>query len=262
MKGQDVAVKIVLCLFLALPVQACYYLQSDSTPLRTLFYSHTGATNQTEPAKELLVLLPGIRDYPEYFQQHEFIDVLHARHMPVDVLAVNAHYRYYARRSLLQRLKEDVVDPAFAQGYQRIHFMGVSLGGYGALLYMREYPDDLSCVILLAPYLGEPQHYEHLIKGGEAASAVLNDAANIWPWFVSLDQKNRSRIYLGYGRGDTYAESHQLLSSYLSNTQVMVIDGDHRWATWQRLWPRLLTKTKFPADAFVSFAGESERLEP
>src|SRR5690554_1606675 len=128
MKGRGSLVKFLVCVFVALPVQACYYLQGANTPIRTILYSAPADVARDEPVKDLLLLLPGIRDYPEYFQQHNFIHALHGKGIPVDVVAVNAHYRYYATRTLLDRLKEDVVDPAFARGYERIHFAGISLG--------------------------------------------------------------------------------------------------------------------------------------
>lgn len=263
MKAQDSLVRLLLCVFLTLPVQACYYLQSANAPIRTIFYSAPADADREEPVTDLLLLLPGIRDYPEEFQQHDFINALHGAGSPVDVIAVNAHYRYYATRTLLMRLREDVVEPAFARGYERIHFAGVSLGGYGSLLYMREYPEDVSSIILLAPYLGQPSHYAHLLHPeAEAIPEALHDEANIWPWLISLDAKSRSKIYLGYGRGDSYAESHQLLREYLPYTHVMVVDGDHRWATWQQLWPSLLAKTQLSSKFFAVLGPDTTRTEP
>src|SRR5690606_11144079 len=162
---------------------------------------------------------------------------------------------------LLARLKEDVVEPAFAQGYQRIHFVGISLGGYGSLLYMREYPEDVSSVILLAPYLGEPEHYQHLLRAdGDAPPGATDDAANIWPWLLSLDPRSQSKIHLGYGRNDGYVDSHRLLSQYLPASNVMVVDGGHRWTTWQLLWTRLLAKTQFPDS--VAVLGSERQAAP
>lgn len=235
--------KLLLLMLLAIGLPSCYYLQSARTPLRTIFYSPTGEYAGREKPKDLLILLPGIRDYPEYFQEHEFINAIRSSGLAVDVIAVDAHYRYYAKRNLLDRLKEDVVLPARAMGYERLHFAGISLGGYGILLYMREYPEDVSSALLLAPYLGEPEHYAHLLQvGAPAITAALEDEANIWPWLVALKHSERSKISLGYGRSDTYAESHQLLGRQLPKGQVMVVDGGHRWSTWQLLWPRLLSK--------------------
>ena len=113
---------------------------------------------QAQPAAhadDLLVLLPGIGDYASAFAQHGFVEQLHAAHYNIDVVAVNAHFKYYEARNLVEQLHQHVVLPALAQGYQRIHFAGVSLGGFGVLLYQREHPELVTSAILLAPYLGE-----------------------------------------------------------------------------------------------------------
>lgn len=248
--------KIILPVLLALGLQSCYYLQSAQAPIRTLSYPIASETSGGRAAKDLLILLPGIRDYPEAFEKHRFIDAINQSGVAMDVLAVDAHYRYYAKRNLLDRLKEDVVEPSFAKGYQRLHFAGISLGGYGALLYMREYPEDVSSVLLLAPYLGEPEHYAHLLDPSTPpAASVLEDEANIWPWLKTLSYSQRLKIFLGYGRSDSYAVSHNILANLLPSGQVKVIDGEHRWTTWQLLWPQLLASAGF-SDSLVLYSEQ------
>lgn len=263
MKLRRASSRILFCIFLILPLQACYYLQAADAPIRTLFFPQPGSNNDAPSSSTLVLLLPGIRDYPEYFQQHEFIDLLHASGAQVDVVAVNAHYRYYSRRNLLMRLKEDVIEPARARGYRQIHFVGVSMGGYGSLLYMREYPEDVSSVTLLAPYLGEPEHYRHLLQAhSEPVAGVMEDAANIWPWLLSLDAESQAKIQLGYGRADSYVESQRLLSNYLPVANVMVVEGGHRWTTWQVLWERLLAKARFADSIAVLGSDGPARVVP
>src|SRR5690606_11951883 len=160
---------------LVLPLlQSCYFLQSANKPLETIHYSLSPAGETT---KDLMILLPGIGDYPDQFERHEFLAALQG--MPVDAVAVNSHLAYYTERNLLTRLKHDVVEPAFEQGYERLHFVGISLGGYGILLYMRSHPEDVSSAILLSPYLGEPEHYHYLL---DSAARPDGGEENIWPW--------------------------------------------------------------------------------
>lgn len=252
--------KLLLLVLLAVGLPSCYYLQSAKAPIHTIFYSHAGES--AEGTKDLLILLPGIRDYPEYFQRYEFIAAVRLSGLPVDVVAVGAHYRYYARRNLLERLKEDVVMPARAMGYERLHFAGISLGGYGILLYMREHPDDVNSALLLAPYLGQPEHYAYLLEAAAAVDgATLEDEANIWPWLVALDESQRSKIFLGYGRSDSYSASHRLLSRQLPPNQVLVVEGDHSWSTWQLLWPRLLAMAPIPK-ALATADSPAGRSQP
>ncbi|MGQ9426028.1 alpha/beta hydrolase-fold protein [Gilvimarinus sp. F26214L] len=234
------SIGITATLLAMLALQGCYYLQPSRAPIETVFYPAHGEL-RADTVKDLVVMLPGIGDYPEAFARHQFVGELQASGLPLDAVAVNAHLGYYNQRSLLIRLKEDVVDPAKAQGYERIHFVGISLGGYGTLLYMRNYPEDVSSAILIAPYLGRPEHYAHLTTDG--MEPVL-ERENLWPWLQSLSGETLARIYLGFGASDTYAESHQLLRDMLPRDHSTVVAGAHRWTTWQRLWPELLLQAQ------------------
>lgn len=226
-----------MALALAL-LQACYYLQSADKPIETIYYP---IASVAEPAaKDLMIMLPGLGDYAETFEQNGLLDVLREREFAVDVIAVNAHMGYYANRTLLSRLYEDVVAPAMEKGYRRIHFMGISLGGYGALLYMREHPQQVSSAILLGPYLGEPDFYGYLLDTAAARKDVV-DEGNIWPWLEGLPEEDRNKIYLGHGKTDKYAESHRLLSGFLPPSNTISVSGGHRWAVWREIWPSLLT---------------------
>ncbi len=64
----------------------------------------------------------------------------------------------------------DVVLPARAAGYDTIWLAGTSLGGIGALLYLRDHPDDLAGVLALAPYLGEEGVIREIERAGGPAS--------------------------------------------------------------------------------------------
>lgn len=229
----------------AISLQSCYYLQSAREPLSLIHYPFSGIDESStdERPKDLMVLLPGIGDYPDQFQRHAFIADLREQKLPVDAVAVNAHIGYYTERNLLIRLKWDVVEPAFAQGYERIHFVGVSLGGYGTLLYMRSHPDDVASAILLAPYLGEPEHY-HYLRDVAGSGEPAQGEENIWPWLEQLPDEALGKIYLGYGRSDQYADSHQLLASLLPQEHSLAITGGHTWSTWQLIWPQLLSRSE------------------
>lgn len=105
------------------------------------------------------MLLPGIGDYASAFADHSFVEMLRDEHYGIDVVAVNAHFKYYEAHNLVEQLHQHIVLPALVQGYRRIHFAGVSLGGFGVLLYQREHPELVASAILLAPYLGEEVDY-------------------------------------------------------------------------------------------------------
>lgn len=233
--------KRVMTVVLAIvALQSCYYLQSAVEPLETNVYS--AAPESDTEAKDLVIMLPGIGEYPETFQRNGLIDDLRKLELTLDVVTVNAHLGYYSARTLLWRLKQDVVEPAFSKGYERIHFVGISLGSYGTLLYMREYPEDVNSAILLGPYLGEAEFYRYLLEATAPPANV--DEGNIWPWVENLPEESLSRIYLGYGEKDQYAQSHRLLSDYLPVKHTVTVGGAHNWPTWKKAWKRLLPKVQ------------------
>lgn len=230
------AVFVALSLLVLLLLQSCYFLQSANKPLDTVYYRLSQAGDAT---KDLMIFLPGIGDSPDQFERHEFLAALQG--MPMDAVAVNSHLAYYTERNLLTRLKQDVVEPAFAKGYERLHFVGISLGGYGIMLYMRSYAEDVSSAILLSPYLGEPEHYRYLL---DSAARPAEGEENIWPWLSQVPARELEKIYLGYGESDSYVQSQSLLRQLLPDDNSLAVDGGHTWATWEVIWPELLSRAE------------------
>jgi pimeloyl-ACP methyl ester carboxylesterase len=101
------------------------------------------------PREVLVIFLPGIGDFAEDFESRGFIESLEQSELKADAIAVDAHYGYYARRSLHERLAEDVVLPARSRGYSQIWLVGISMGGIGAALvtsrYTERYRQPASC---------------------------------------------------------------------------------------------------------------------
>lgn len=221
-------------------LQGCYFTQKAVIPIQTVFYEAPAA----ESGRQLLVFLPGMGDGAEAFYEHGFVQAAQQRYPQLDVVAVNAHFKYYMDRSLIDRIYEDVLAPAQQSGYQKIYMAGISLGGFGALLYQRERPDDLNAIALFAPYLGDDEFYEHLVAGTGEPQAV-EKPENIWPWVESLGEPARLKIYLAYGEADKFAVANQALASQLPANNVITSSGKHRWTTWIPLWDELLDKSTF-----------------
>src|SRR5687767_673482 len=100
----------------------------------------------------LVVMLPGIKDRAEQFLVAGFVDG-GATSDAFDVVVVEPELSDYLSGSIVERLRTDVIEPAQARGYDDIWLLGVSIGGYGSLLYAGEFPADIRGVVLLAPYL-------------------------------------------------------------------------------------------------------------
>jgi pimeloyl-ACP methyl ester carboxylesterase len=197
----------------------------------------------------LAVLLPGIVDEPRDFVRHGFIDAARAHGLPLDVLAVDAHFGYYARRTVVQRLREEIIGPARESGYDEVWILGISLGGLGALLYAREYPEDVAGLILFAPFLGHPPVIDEIRQAGGIASwqPGLVEASDfervLWSWLAGYGNGDaRPPIHLAFGEQDRFAPANRLLGELLPRSHVLITPGGHDWGTWRRQWRTLLER--------------------
>jgi len=219
---------------------SCYYLQSVSTPIKTMEYNSQAGTESNKNHRQLMVLLPGIGDRATVFSKFGVIDAIRKNNPTTDIIAVEAHFKYYEARTIVERLRKDIIKPAIAAGYHEIYLGGTSLGGFGSLLYLKQYPDELTKIFILAPYLGDEQDYQYLLKN-EAAPQAPRDV-NIWAWLTLLPESTKNKIYLAYGADDKFAIPNGLLKKHLPEEHTVSQDGKHNWKTWAKLWPRLLEK--------------------
>lgn len=219
---------------------SCYYLQSTSIPVKTINYSQQNATGENKSDRKLMVLLPGIGDGASEFNKHGVVDAIRNIYPNMDIIAVDAHFKYYQARTIVHRLRQDIIKPALDAGYSEIYLGGISLGGLGSLLYIKQYPDDISKIFILAPYLGDKQDYSYLIDN-TAAPKVPRDV-NLWPWLTQLPDETKNKIYLAYGLNDKFEIPNGLLADRLPQDHTVTQMGKHNWKTWAKLWPMLLAK--------------------
>jgi pimeloyl-ACP methyl ester carboxylesterase len=236
----------------ALSASGC--VPSAKTPMPTISFDQ----ERSPQHPLLLVFLPGRGDAGASFATEGFVDSVRRAGVQADIMAVDAHLGYYLEHKLLQRLKEDVIVPAKQQGYRQIWLVGISLGGFGALWYDIENPGDLAGVVVLAPYLGEPEIIGEVSRAGGLAAwnppqdGVIDDQHKIWRGLKTYVQREKSgnRLFLGYGLQDRFAEADGLLAAVLPSDQVYSTAGGHDWPTWRALWDGMLQN--------LTFAGEWE----
>lgn len=208
--------------------------------------------------KDLVIALRGLGGSVKDFEEYGFVDALHSAYPQFDLICPDAHFGYYRERSLLTRLQQDVILPAQAAGYERIYLVGVSLGGLGSLLSLREDPELYQQVILLAPYSGDDDLHEavenYLAEGGQAPwesdefSGSEKSIAELWQWLLSQSQLMHSgNIWLAYGTEDRLS-GHQLLASQLPENRVVTMEGGHRATVFVELWRRILSQRPFSLD--------------
>ncbi len=242
----------------ALLLAGCGGLRKSTAPLATVLE----AQRCTRQADTLLVMLPGAYSTPEEFEREGFVEAVRDNRLAVDVMLVDAHLGYYNDRSVLERLSADVIAPARRQGYRQIWIVGISLGGFGGLLYAQTHPGELAGVVAIAPYLGDRTLSTDIANAGGlakwngpldtgAATPRTPNETQLWQWlrgFAGYTQTAGARppLYLGYGLDDRFAFSHRLLAGALPAERVFTTEGGHDWPEWRRLWQRMLPTLSLP----------------
>ena len=151
----------------AAPLAGCSLLLRPSPVKLEVLYDNA-ACDARAPA--LLVLLPGVNMAPEELRREGFVAAVRQHHAAVDVAIAGAHMGYVQDRSVLKRLREDVVGPARAQGYRPIWLAGISLGGYLAMAYAMRHPGQIEGIFALAPYLGRRALWQEVADAGGPAA--------------------------------------------------------------------------------------------
>ena len=206
------------------------------------------------PAEALLVMLPGVGIKAEDFAEHGFVRAAQESEA-VEIVAARPDLDLYLDGTIAAELERAIIAPARAAGLARIWFLGISLGGMGALLHARACPSGAEGILLLSPFLGTPGLVAEVVgAGGLGAWQPGNVAANdherqMLAWLkahVAAPPRPPS-LYLGYGRDDRFARGHAMLGDRLPAARVVLSEGGHDWETWLALWQRLLALRPFAA---------------
>lgn len=214
----------------------------------------------------LLVLLPGIGDRGESFRSNGFVE--DARDQGCDFALVDATFEYYLAQEAVPRVATDVLYEARRYGYQKIWLVGISLGGYGAVLTARAHPELVDGVVLIAPMLGLPPRVDTVVEEVVAAGGLhqwdnvtLSDYRHdfqeprlVWTWLRehAVEPRVDRPLVLGFGAADRFAPRHEVLADALPSTSVFRTEGGHDWDTWRRLWQGIIAERPW----------ERERTEP
>lgn len=226
-------------------------LQPSPVPMEVIRDSR-GCRDTLAPV--LLVMLPGIYMEPVEMQREGFVEALRQRGRAVDVLIVDSRIDYVRDDSILRRLRNEVMQPARAQGYQQIWLAGISLGGFLAMIYAMAYPGEVAGLVALAPYLGPPELVTEIAAAGGAAGWQRSghrlgpDALErqVWDWLAE-PPASAPPIWLGYGNDDRFVAAHRLLRERLPTGHSDSVPGGHDWAPWRSLWSRWLDRDLLPA---------------
>lgn len=239
-------VGILLGVLFLLMCSSCSYFANR--PLDILEYKSEAST----PTKNLFVFMRGLGGNHQSFDDAGMVDDVISRDISFDMIAPNAHFAYYAERTLIQRLHDDVIVPAVSQGYTNIWLVGVSMGGLGSLMYFKEKPEYISGIFLISPFLGYEEIIEEVSDAGvrswEPGSYDPDDdwERMFWHWIRdSVDGKKTIPIFLGFGEEDKYSKGQRLFSTVIPPKRVLSQSGEHDIPTFTSLWNRFLTEKMY-----------------
>jgi len=249
-----VSIRWVIIYAVLLPVMlltGCF--APGKVPLEVLKYESTPERN-----KNLIVFLRGmggtlncIFSCHECFEKVGFVEAVRMRELPYDMIAPNAHFGYYNDRTLIVRLKEDVIQPAKAMKYEKIWLVGISMGGLGSILYLKEHTKNIDGILLLGPFLGDRLIIDEIYSAGGIDQWEPGDYDEeddwqrmLWHWLKEYIRHDSVHppIYLGIGTEDFNYQSHKLLASALSPEHVIEVSGKHRFSTFKRIWDIFLDR--------------------
>ncbi len=226
--------------------------------------THLKLADASARSDTLLVFLPGAFLKPEEFEREGFIGALHQRNFAADALLVDADVSYFYDQTFVERLHEDVIAPQRAAGYKKLWLVGISIGGFGALIHELGRPGMVDGLVTLAPYLGRRPVAAEIQKAGGLRHWTVPDGPapdqevdrKLWPWLQQYTSPERAEglppLYLGYGLADRFAANHQLLADALPAGHVFTVEGGHDWPQWSQLWRQMLDVLPLPTRAPAS----------
>jgi hypothetical protein len=193
--------------------------------------------------KNLLILMPGAGNKHTSFEDYGFIQKAADAEFEADILTVNTSYEHFSDLTIDKRLHNDVVLPARARGYENIWMGGISLGGFGSMIYARKNANMLKGLVLFAPYLGNKGTLVEIKTAGgldlwNPEITEDHDERHVWKMIKSNTQPPLSDLplLLLYGTEDRFAEFHRLLGTRLNPDAIKTVPGGHDWPVWQALW--------------------------
>jgi pimeloyl-ACP methyl ester carboxylesterase len=215
---------------------------------------HSAQEGVVAPTRVLL--LPPAYTAVDDFARAGFAEAARNHRLALDLVFVELKLQHLTDRSILRRLRHEIVLPARSAGCRSIWLGGVSLGAFVAIAYADRFPREIDGLCLLAPYLGN-----HIVTGEiERADGVRqwspgtlaedDDERRIWRFIKEHDTQDLP-LYLGFGEDDRFAASQRLMAAAVSAEAVDVVPGGHEWPTWLRLWDNFLCK-RFATSATLS----------
>lgn len=252
--------RLLFVFAVAAQLSACVTIGDASKPIATVLVP----APQPDGERALVVVLPGFGNAAEDLEEHGIAAAVHRRWPEADVLLTSATFAYYKQRNIVERLHDDVIAPARAQGYRRIWLAGASIGGMGVVFYEHQHPGEMDGLVLLAPWLGDRNTLDEIDQAGGIAQwtpgpppeVIDNDNYERELWRVikrwSDDPSAASRVWLICGDDDRLKRTSQLVSAALPPSHYVQVPGGHDWKTFLAATERIiqtLRQSPAPSDS-------------
>jgi|HubBroStandDraft_1064217.scaffolds.fasta_scaffold06681_2 pimeloyl-ACP methyl ester carboxylesterase len=211
-----------------------------------LIHVHTVPHAQSGPPALQVVLMPGAYHTPNQYLDAGFAQSVRQLAMRVELTLAVPEMAHLTDRRWLHALHEELILPARARNIP-LWLGGVSLGGFMALRFAAQYPTVLDGLCLLAPYLGSRIVAREVEENAGRADWRVepvdeeDDERRIWR-YIATRARGATRIFLGYGQNDRFADTQHVLARVLTGAQdgIHVIPGGHDWPVWRALWQQFL----------------------
>lgn len=218
----------------------CSDLSAPAGPIPTQEYP----APRPAPVRTLVIVLPGRADDLEDMERSGIVGSIQSGWPETDVMLAGLTIGYYADGRMTERLHDEVVAVAHARGYERIWIAGASMGGMGALLYERRYPQDVTGLVLMAPFMGSPSMVRSVAAAGgpsawdpgpvPAEVNADNYQSEMWRVIKSWaqDPAQAQRIWLVCGDEDRLLPASKLIAPLLPKEHFIQPQGGHDWDVW------------------------------
>jgi pimeloyl-ACP methyl ester carboxylesterase len=211
--------------------------------VRTIIHEGAG-----EAPPRLIALLNGSYSEPEDFARQGFVQSAIESRFASEIVAAEMRAAWFADGTLVDRIREHVVRPARARGYERIWLGGISLGALAVLAYAARHEADLEGILLLSPYpatrdvLHEIEAAGGLSKWHPTAPEEDDLEREAWGW---LARRTPSLpVHCWFGREDRFISGQRRLAATLDPDCVHECAGGHDWAAWREYWVAFLDESR------------------
>ena len=202
------------------------------------------------PSAPLLALLPGTYSAPEDFVREGFPAAVRDQGIDAELVMAEMRASWFADGTIIDRIRDAVIEPARARGRTRIWLVGVSLGGLAALSYAARHARDIEGILLISPYpatrpvLREMQHAGGIKQWKPMILPEGDLEREAWWWLARYGDRDDPPVHGYFASNDRFASGQRQMAQALAAGRVHEVEGGHDWAAWRALWMEFLCSNK------------------